>query len=207
MSTAMNEVPEGYMRNAVGHLVPEDQVRDQDKLRDGITKDLITGAEDLNRRLKAFKKQALNDIADLVQISADRYDVKLGGKKGNVSLISYDGKYKVVRSFAERLAFTEELEAAKELINQCITRWSEGANDNIRALVDRAFRTNTKGQLRTQAILDLLRLEIDDEQWLRAMEALKDSIMVTDTAVYVRFYERIGDTDQYKAIPLDLAAV
>ena len=93
------------------------------------------------------------------------------------------------------------------MINRCITRWSEGANDNIRALVDRAFRTNAKGQLRTTAILDLLRLDIEDEEWLRAMEALKDSIMVADTAVYVRFYERVGNTDQYKAIPLDLAAV
>lgn len=207
MNTNTTTVPEGYMLNAVGHLVPEDQVRDQDKLRDSVTRDLIDMARELHDRLKHFKKNALSDIADVVQISADRYDVKLGGKKGNVSLISYDGKYKVVRSFAERLAFTEELEAAKELINRCITRWSEGANENIRALVDRAFRTNNKGQLRTQAILELLRLEIADEEWLRAMDALKDSIMVADTAVYVRFYERVGDTDQYKAIPLDLAAV
>lgn len=207
MNTNTTTVPEGYMLNAVGHLVPEDQVRDQDKLRDSVTRDLIDMAKEIHDRLKHFKKNALSDIADVVQISADRYDVKLGGKKGNVSLISYDGKYKVIRSFAERLTFTEELEAAKELINRCITRWSEGANDNIRALVDRAFRTNAKGQLRTTAILDLLRLEIEDEEWTRAMDALKDSIMVADTAVYVRFYERVGDTDQYKAIPLDLAAV
>lgn len=207
MNTAITEVPAGYMLNAAGHLVPEDQVRDQDKLRNDVTLDLVFRAERINAELRAFKKRALDDIDDLVQISADRYGVKMGGRKGNVSLISYDGKYKVVRSFAERLTFTEELEAAKELINRCITRWSEGANDNIRALVDRAFRTNAKGQLRTTAILDLLRLDIEDEEWLRAMEALKDSIMVADTAVYVRFYERVGDTDQYKAIPLDLAAV
>lgn len=207
MNKAITEVPAGYMLNAAGHLVPEDQVRDQDKLRNEVTLDLVFRAERINEELRAFKKRALDDIDDLVQISADRYGVKMGGRKGNVSLISYDGKYKVVRSFAERLAFTEELEAAKELINRCITRWSEGANDNIRALVDRAFRTNAKGQLRTTAILDLLRLDIDDEEWLRAMEALKDSIMVADTAVYVRFYERVGNTDQYKAIPLDLAAV
>jgi hypothetical protein len=207
MNKAISEVPAGYMLNAAGHLVPEDQVRDQDKLRNEVTLDLVFRAERINEELRAFKKRALDDIDDLVQISADRYGVKMGGRKGNVSLISYDGKYKVVRSFAERLTFTEELEAAKELINNCITRWSEGANDNIRALVDRAFRTNAKGQLRTTAILDLLRLEIEDEEWTRAMEALKDSIMVADTAVYVRFYERVGDTDQYKAIPLDLAAV
>ena len=111
MNTAITEVPAGYMLNAAGHLVPEDQVRDQDKLRNEVTLDLVFRAERINEELRAFKKRALDDIDDLVQISADRYGVKMGGRKGNVSLISYDGKYKVIRSFAERLTFTEELEA------------------------------------------------------------------------------------------------
>ena len=124
-----------------------------------------------------------------------------------MSISSYDGKYKVQRSVADRIQFTEEIEAAKALINQCIARWSEGANDNIRAIVDRAFSKDTKGQIKTSAVLDLMRLEIDDAEWKRAMEAIRDSIQTTGTAIYVRVYERIGDSDQYKAIPLDLAAV
>jgi CRISPR/Cas system Type II protein with McrA/HNH and RuvC-like nuclease domain len=120
---------------------------------------------------------------------------------------SYDGRYKVVRSYAERVTFSEELEAAKELINDCIMRWSEGANDNIRALVDRAFRTDSQGQIKTTAVLELLRLEITDDGWLRAMNALKDSIQSAGTAVYIRIYKRVGETDQYQAVPLDLAAV
>lgn len=203
----MPDVPEGYLRNAAGHLVPEVQVRDQDKLRDQVARDLATEAEDLNRRLTAFKKKALGDISDLVSIAAEKYEVKLGGRKGNVTVTSYDGRYKVVRSYAERVTFSEELEAAKELINDCIMRWSEGANDNIRALVDRAFRTDSQGQIKTTAVLELLRLEITDDGWLRAMNALKDSIQSAGTAVYIRIYKRVGETDQYQAVPLDLAAV
>lgn len=208
MTEAMKTViPEGYMRNASGHLVPEDQVRDQDKLRDQVARELAREAEELNARLAAFKRKALGDIADLVEIAAERYDVHLGGKKGNVTAATYDGQYRVQRSYAERVTFTEELEAAKALINDCIMRWSEGANPHIRALVDRAFRTDSKGQIKTTAVLELLRLEIDDEGWLRAMEALKDSIQSAGTAVYIRVYKRIGDGDQYQAVPLDLAAV
>jgi len=108
---------------------------------------------------------------------------------------------------ADQISFTEELEAAKVMIIECIDRWSEGANPHIRALIDRAFRTDTKGQIKTSAVLELLRLEIDDDEWQRAMEAIKDSIQTTGTAVYIRVYERIGSTDQYKSIPLDMAAV
>jgi hypothetical protein len=200
-------VPEGYLRNAAGHLVPRDQVREQDLLRDQVATALINDALFLHEQLKAFKRRALHDIADLVRIAGERYDVQIGGEKGNVTITSYDGQYKVQRAVAERITFTEELEAAKALINACIDRWSQGANQNIRALVDRAFRTDTQGQIKTAAVLELLRLDIDDDEWQRGMLAIRDSIQSAGSSTYVRFYQRIGMTDQYVAIPLDMAGV
>jgi len=200
-------IPSGYMRNALGHLVPEKQVRDHDKLRDQTVRQLAEDAVRIHKHLQEFKAQALSDIADLIAVSAERYDVALGGEKGNVSLTTYDGEYKITRSVAERLAFTEEVEAAKALISGCIERWSEGSSANLRTVVDRAFKANGRGQLKTTAVLDLLRLEIDDDEWHRAMEALRDSIQATGTAIYVRIYKRLPDTDEYLPVPLDLAAV
>ncbi|MCK9988668.1 MAG: hypothetical protein AzoDbin1_05140 [Azoarcus sp.] len=200
-------VPDGYMRNAAGHLVPRDQVREQDLLRDEVARELAGLALALNTQLSGFKARALKDIADLVTIAGERYGVSLGGEKGNVTVTTYDGRYKIQRATAERIAFTEELEAAKALVNGCIDRWSQGANPHIRVLVDRAFRTDSKGQIKTAAVLELLRLDIDDGEWASAMEAIRDSIQSTGTAIYVRVYERIGSSDQYRAIPLDLAAV
>lgn len=198
-------IPEGYLLNPAGHLVPREQVREQDLLRDQVATELADRALNIHHQLKAFKARALADIADLVSVSAEKYKVSIGGEKGNVTITTFDGKYKVVRAFAERITFTEEIEAAKALINACIIRWSEGANDNIRALVDRAFRTDSKGQIKTAAVLELLRLEITDDEWERAMDAIRDSIQSTGTAVYVRVYQRIDGTDQYRAISLDLA--
>ena len=200
-------IPAGYMKNALGHLVPRANVREQDLLCDEIAKKVAGRAIRLNLELTEFKSETLGEVADLIKIAGERYDAVMGGKKGNVSISSYDGKYKIQRSVAERIQFTVEIEAAKTLINQCIARWSEGANDKIRAIVDRAFSKDRNGQLKTAAVLDLMRLDIDDAEWKRAMDAIRDSIQTTGTAIYVRVYERIGDSDQYKAIPLDLAAV
>lgn len=202
-----NQIPEGYMQNASGHLVPVAQVREHDKLRDEVATRLVARARQLNDMLAAYKKQALEEISDLIQISADKYDVTIGGRKGNVTVMSYDGRYKIQRHIADRIRFSEELEAAKVLINNCIDRWSQGANDNIRALVDRAFRTDTNGEIKTASVLELLRLEIDDAEWKKAMEAIKDSIQTTGTSTYVRVYERVGESNQYQPIPLDLASV
>ena len=200
-------VPDGYMKDARGRLVPEDQVREQDKLRDTVVTELAQEAESISQQLDAFKAKALNDIKDLIQIAAEKYEITLGGTKGNISLASYNGEYKIQRVFAERITFSEELEAAGELFGRCIDRWTEDANSNIRALVDRAFKTNSNGQIKTAELLGLLRLEIDDPEWKTATEALKDSIQVSGSTVYVRVYKRVADSDQYQMIPLDLASV
>lgn len=202
----MPAVPDGYMANASGHLVPKSLVREHDLLRDEVARRLAVRAVAAHQLLVEFKRDALADIADLVKITGERFDVKLGGDKGNVQITTYDGRFKILRSVADRIAFTEEIEAARALINDCIRRWSEGANDNIRVLVDRAFRTDTKGQMKTAAVLELLRLEIQDEQWKQAMAAIKESIQSTGTATYVRVYQR-NSNGAYEAINLDLAAV
>jgi hypothetical protein len=200
-------IPEGFVRNAMGHLVPVDQMREQDKLRDQVARELAEEAKTLSRALKNFKKKSLGDVADLISIAGERYGVQMGGKKGNVTIATYDGRYKVQRCYADRLTFTEEMEVAKTMVYDCIRAWSKGADDHLLAIVDRVFSPGRNGQIKTADVLDLLRLDINDDRWEAAMQAVRDSILVTGSAVYLRVYERIGESDSYKAIPLDLAVV
>lgn len=199
------EIPAGFVKNAAGHLVPEHQVREHDKLRDSVARELATQAVAISEALAAFKAKALADIDDLIAISLERYQVKLGGKKGNVSITTYDGEFKIEKALADRLTFTEEILATKELIYTCIHKWSAGAHTHLLALVDRAF-TGRNGQIRTNDVLGLLRLDIDDPEWKTAMRALKDAIQVNGKAVYIRVYKRVGD-DRYEPVNLGLAGV
>jgi hypothetical protein len=199
------QVPEGCMRNAQGFFVPVDKIREHDKLRDGVARELASQAVAISEALAAFKKKALADIDDLIAISLERYNVKLGGKKGNVSITTYDGEFKIEKALADRLTFTEEILAAKELIYACTRKWGVGANHHLMALVDRAFM-GRNGHFRTNDVLGLLRLEIDDPEWKTAMVALKDALQVNGKAVYIRVYQRIGD-DRYEPINLSLAGV
>jgi len=205
--STLTKVPDGMRINADGHFVPEANIRDQDLLRDEVVMGLVPKAIALSAEISSFKTAALKDISDLIEIAADRYNAKLGGKKGNVSLVSFDGQYKLQRTFREVVAFTEEIEAAKALIDSCLIRWSEGANDNIRTVVSQAFRKNKSGEISTGKVLDLMRMEIDDEEWNRAMLALKDALKSNGTAVYIRLYKRVGTTDQYQPISLDIASL
>ena len=56
-------------------------------------------------------------------------------------------------------------------------------------------------------MLALRRLAIEDERWQRAMQAIGEACQVIGSKSYIRLYERIGDSDQFRPISLDLAGV
>jgi hypothetical protein len=178
-----------------------------DRARDELVRDLGDRAKQMSKLLREFKDRVFQDIDAFVELSAEQYEVKLGGKKGNLTLYSFDGALKVQVAIAEHMVFDERLQAAKQLIDECILKWSEGSRDEIKVLVQAAFQTDKEGKINTGRVLALRRLDIRDEKWQKAMQAIGESLQVVGSKEYVRFYERIGDSDQYQPISLDIAAV
>jgi hypothetical protein len=201
------ETPEGYWKDARGILTPDSLVKDIDKERDALVREIIARAEPLHKSLCDFKLSAFADIEAFIELSAEKYGASLGGKKGNVTLYTYDGRYKIQRAMQDRIAFDERLQAAKALIDECVAEWLQGARPEIIALIERAFSTNKEGEINTARVLELRRLEITDPRWLKAMEAVGEALQVISSKSYIRLYERLGDSDQYQAISLDIAGV
>ncbi|MBN3237697.1 DUF3164 family protein [Pectobacterium versatile] len=201
------KAPEGYWVDAKGVLTPEHLIKPIDTARDALVAELIGRALAVNKALAEFKLSGFADIAAFVALSGDEYGVNLGGKKGNVTLYSYDGRYKIQRAMQDRIDFDERLQAAKALIDECLADWVEGARPEVHAIINRAFQSEKSGEVNTGAVLALRRLEIADERWKRAMDAIGEAVQVVGSRSYIRVYERIGDSDQYQPISLDIAGV
>lgn len=199
--------PLDFMEDAMGRLVPISLVKPIDLARDSLVHEIVTAAKLHSATLAGFKNRVFDDIQAFIEMSAEQYGVKRGGKKGNVTLVSYDGKYKIIRAMADSLVFDERLQAAKELINECIREWGQGSRPEIMALVDDAFDVDKAGNINTGRVLGLQRLDIKDGKWRQAMEAIHASIRIASSKAYFRVYERVGNTNEYKAIPLDVATV
>lgn len=203
----MNEINENdYMTDAKGRLIPKAMVKPQDQLRDQTVKIIVERFKKSHEVLKDCKVKSMQDISELEEIVAEKYQAKLGGKKGNLTLYSFDGKYKVMRSFADRIVFNEAAKSAEALFKECILEWGQGADPKLVSLVNYAFETDKQGNLSFSKIYSLLHYNINDEKWLRAKQAIIDSMNVAYSKSYIRVYERVGDTEGYKAIPLDIAA-
>ncbi|MBC8009966.1 MAG: DUF3164 family protein [Burkholderiales bacterium] len=198
-------IPEGYRPDAQGRLVPIVHIKQVDLLRDDMVAELVKKAKELNALLAAFRVEANNTIEAFAQLSAEKYQAKLGGKKGNLTLVSFDGRLRIIRAISDQLVFDERLQAAKVLIDDCLKEWTQGSRTELQTLIDGAFKVDHAGKIDTARVLSLRSYDIKDERWKRAMEAIGDSLKVASSRSYLRFYERVGETAHEVAINLDLA--
>ncbi len=200
-------IPAGYRRNAKGHLVEESLISPIDTMRDQLVMDIVEETRAISRQLLDFKMRRLADIAALVELSAGEYKVRIGGKKGNVTLLSFNGRFKVLRVIADNITFDERLHAAKALIDECLNEWSEGSPAELRLIVQDAFDVDKQGHVSTGKILALRRYAIKDERWQRAMVAIGEAVQVVGTKPYIRVYELDERTGKYVQLSLDVAGV
>ena len=194
------------LENAQGHWVPKDAIEDIDLARNDLVLELVDKAEKLRHALQVAKIEIMADIDAFIDLSKEQYGVKVGGTKGNVTLLSFDARYKIQVQVSDSLAFDERLQAAKELIDECIHGWTDGSSPEISALIEHAFQVDKAGKINTGRVLGLRRLKIKDRKWKQAMEALSDSIQVVGSKPYLRFYKR-DDAGKFQPISLDIAGV
>lgn len=195
-------VPDGYMLDSVGRLVPESMVKALDKRRDFMVRRMMQRAVTAAAGIDVLREQILAEIEKFCQTASDEYDTSLGGIKGNVQFKSFDGKYLVKRCIDDLLVFDERLQVAKALIDECLVEWSRDTPAELRVIVDDAFKVN-RGRVNTKRILGLLRLDIKAEKWQQAMQAIRDSVSVAESRTYLRFYER-DKTGKYQQISVGI---
>ena len=196
----------GYMTDEKGRLIPVDAIKPIDLLRDETVINITDRVKALNGLMTQKKSALFELIHDFLELSASAYDTEYGGKKGNVSLLSFDGKYKVQIAISDTIVFDERLQIAKNLIDECIGEWSAGSDTKIMTLVNDAFQVDKEGKVSTYRVLGLRRHNFDDPKWLDAMQAISDAMQVTSSKEYIRVYER-NEHDKYIQIPLDFSKV
>jgi hypothetical protein len=195
-----------FMTDSQGRQVPLDLVSEIDKLRDQTVRRIADEAMKMKEILGEFKTRIRDDIYTFVELSANQFGKAWGGKKGNITLTTYDGKYRLIVAMDDTIIFDERLQIARQIIGECLDKWSCDARPEIRMLVNDAFQVDKTGKISTARVLGLRRLEIHDADWQKAMQAITESIQVSGTKQYLRFYER--DTNgEYKQIALDVAAL
>lgn len=196
-----------YYTNSMGKLVPEELVRPIDQARDELVNDIAEKITALRLSIVDAKLACMEDIDRFVKVAAAQYGVKLGGeKKGNLALTSYDGSIRISVAMSERIGFTEEIWAAKAILDELIADATKDTKPFVRELVSRAFRVK-QGTLDAKEILRLRSYEVHDEpQWDRAMEIIDKARRIKSTQPCFRIHFRDA-SGKYQMLNLDFSTV
>ncbi|KQR75768.1 DUF3164 family protein [Rhizobium sp. Leaf341] len=194
-----------FMVDAKGSYVPLSMVKPQHKLEDEIVRKIMSFAVSLNEQIGRFRGHTMTDLGDYDALIAQEYNAKVGGAKGNRTYQTFDGLMKVQVQVQELIDFGSELHIAKSLIDECLNEWSSDSRPEIQSIVTRAFNTDSEGKINRSEIFMLMRHEIEDPRWKRAMDAIRDAMRVTGSKQYVRFYRREKLTDEFRAVTIDMA--
>lgn len=182
----------------------QNKKQDLKEIKEEVIKDLAEEAETLQHSLKKFKEQSFSKINSYMDTAHSSYGLKMGGYKGNVTLTSKDGTYKICKHVQDRIVLDEKLAVAKSLLDKCLNKWSEGSQKELKEVINLAFNVDKEGKVNIPTVLSLKNLSIEDEDWTKAMEAITDAISVVDTKEYIRFYKR-GEHNKWQPISLEIS--
>lgn len=195
-----------YWTDAKGGLIPESIVKPADKLQDELVRKIISFALPLSAQVARFRDHCFDDVDAFVALLEQEYEVQRGGSKGNLTFLSYDGLLRVVVRVSETITFDAQLQVAKGLVDECLREWSAGSGPELQAIVNRAFDVDSEGRINRYNLFGLQRLAITDERWVRAMQAIRDSLRVIGSKRYIGMYQRADAKAKWQSISIDVAS-
>lgn len=191
-----------------GSYIRDEMVKQKDKLEDQTVRSIIRFARELSAQIARFRAHTMADLSALDDLVAEKYGfVKKGNRgKGNRTYMTFDGLMRVVVQVAEFMDFGSELQVAKGLIDECLTEWAADSRAEIQTIITRAFNTDQEGKVSRTEVLKLLKLDIGDERWRQAMDAIRDAQRPRSAKEYVRFATRESREAEWVTITVNIAA-
>lgn len=195
-----------YYVKGDGTLVPEDQVRDFDKLRDQFVMAAAEKMLSLRTEMIRAKADIIEDIEAFMEEAGEQHGIQMGGDKGNYTFTSFDGRVRLQYTGNESLRFNEGIYVAKKLIEDYLNDITTGASPAIKKIVASAFKFGQKGA-DVKAILKLREVNISDERWTKAMEIIDQSKVYVQTPRSLRLYVRSKASGKMELVPLDFSTI
>ena len=196
-----------YMGDGKGGFQPVETIRPQYLIEDETVRKILGYGIALSEQMARFKEHIFDDISAHEAILAQEYNTRLGGAKGNKTLQTVDGLFRVQVQVSDYIAFGPELQIAKGLFDECLTEWAADARPELRALVTNAFQTDKTGNISRARIFMLLRQDSDDPRWQEGQRAIREAMRVVGSKTYVRCYRRARHDARWEPVSLDMAGV
>ncbi len=203
------QVVNGRMENGRGDLVLVQNIHEMDMLHHDTVLTIAAIWKDLHGKIARFKQHNFEDITCMTELIFEKFNVKRGGKHGNMVFSTVDRKFRLLVAIQNKIDFGPELQAAERKLRDALSNMasdstSENAAD-LQTLVTAAFSLDN-GSLRVSEVLRLRGFKISNELWNEGIQIINQAIKVISKKKQIRLQER-NAVGAYINIPLDIAAL
>lgn len=195
-----------YWLDSSGKEIPLEAIDDEIKAEDELVEQLIGKAKDLQGIIKERKAEMSNLINTHLAAKAAKFKKEW---KGNAVFRDFSKEKAIYKKIGRFISFDNNLQLAKQLIDECFVAWGGNSNSNLVAVVNKAFDVNNAGKVDVKEILCLRKIKISGEKadtWKQAMDLIADSITVQSTKDYFYFQEK-DEKGVMRTIVLDFSSL
>ncbi|GAB6965982.1 hypothetical protein JCM25156A_32040 [Komagataeibacter kakiaceti JCM 25156] len=191
-----------------GNEVPTSRIRDDILFRHQTANALVEAAMGLNAELRARKEQFFADVDAFIDLTLERYNARLGGRRGGVVIANFSETMKVEVSTSDYLRVNEAITAAQALMNEVLDDVGEGASDDVRTLLANAFvRDEKTGRLNIQRLQETRRVKLSHPKWPDVQAAIADSLEWAGSRRYIRFHVRKDRNARWEQVNLNFSSL
>jgi hypothetical protein len=195
-----------------GNEVLKKYVKPIDLKRDNAVRRAHKIMMNLRIRMEKAKREVIEIVSEYETYSREKCGAPVGGKKGNLTLTSFDGQIKIERANQDFITFDERLSSAVDLIHECVNAWSDAIKTPILPLINKILTPNASGKLPIKGLLSLKQINIPQkdsqfEKWETAMRLINDSMQVFQSKSYHRLLVRNPLENKFTQVCLDFAAI
>jgi len=153
--------------------------------------DLCQKALGLNAALKAFKKQAFEDLGALYELLQE-YSKRHSDGKGNFTVETQDGTYKIEFSRQNLGFFDERADQGERHIIDFVNSQFSGDPTTKKLITSLLERSKDKLDIKLVQKLYAMEADYQDNNWKEGIKLLKESWTPSNTKDYIRFFRKVN---------------
>lgn len=199
------QVIDGRMVNGNEDLVLIRNIHEEELMYHDLVLGVAAIWKDLSAKIGRFKQHNFEDVTTVLDLLFEKYEVKRGGKQGNMQFFSFDRKFKLSIAIQNKIDFGPELQAAERKLTEALDEMAANEGSDLKTLVGAAFNLDA-GKIRVAEILRLRSYKIENVLWNEAMQIINKALIVISSKRQIRLHERTA-AGEYVNIPLDIAAL
>ncbi len=196
------EAPEGFVYNAEGNLIAKCNIPASELRKDAFVTGLLAQVKEQKKQLEAFKQNIFQAFEAFRAEMLEQFGTKLHarGTGDNVTMFSFDGRFKITYKSAKVKTLGPEHDAARQLARD----WFNSQKDNLPHDVLTVVQDFFVKDASVANTISFINKNFQDETLIKAQQAAKDAMLIIGSKSYFNFYER-DEEGEYHQVHLNFS--